>query len=367
MRSASARRSPPTIRRYTSCARSSKPRSASAPSRRWRRRSASRASIPRSSARSAMPRAAPCCASISEVPMAALDAADKAAMDVFNAARPRLIALAYRMLGSMGDAEDAVQETFLRWHGADRASVRTPAAWLTTACTRICIDRLRKAKAERAAYVGPWLPEPIAVEPPEDDALGESLSLAFLVMLERLSPSERAAYLLHGVFEADYGAIAAALGKSEPACRQLVSRARTSLNAPDGKPKPRRRYAADPARAEALASEFVAAAAAGDTKRLMAMLAEDAELWSDGGGKAAAALNVIHGADRIARFFVGIRTKQDPKLRMEFRPVNGRPGVVGYVGARADFAAAFEPQESGRIGAVYIVRNPDKLARLAAH
>ena len=300
------------------------------------------------------------------LPDSARDAAANASTDAFTAARPRLQALAYRMLGTLGDAEDAVQETYIRWHSADRSAIRTPAAWLTTACTRICIDRLRKAKAERAAYVGTWLPEPVAVEPPEDEALGESLSLAFLVMLERLSPSERAAYLLHDVFESDYVAIAAALGKSEQACRQLVSRARKSLNVSEGA-KSRPRYAADPARAEALASEFVTAARAGDTKRLMVMLAEDAELWSDGGGKAIAALNVIHGADRIARFFAGIRDKQDPAIQLVFRPVNGRPGIVGYVGARADFALALEPKDDGRIGAVYIVRNPDKLARLAAH
>ena len=292
---------------------------------------------------------------------------DTAGVDDFAAARPRLIALAYRMLGSMGDAEDAVQETYIRWHGADRAAIRTPAAWLTTACTRICIDRLRKAKAERAAYIGTWLPEPIAVEPPEDEVLGESLSMAFLVMLERLSPPERAAYLLHDVFESDYAAVAASLGKSEQACRQLVSRARKSLNVSEDGAKPRQRFQADPARAEALATEFVTAARAGDAHKLLAMLAEDAELWSDGGGKAAAALNVIHGADRIARFFVGIRNKQEPGLELVIRPVNGRPGIVGYVGTRADFALALEPKENGQIGAVYIVRNPDKLARLALH
>lgn len=285
--------------------------------------------------------------------------------DPFTAARPRLIALAYRMLGSMGDAEDAVQETFLRWHGANRAAIRTPAAWLTTACTRLCIDRLRKAKAERAAYVGTWLPEPVAVEPPEDEALGESLSMAFLVMLERLSPAERAAYLLHDVFEQDYAAIASALGRSGQACRQLVSRARRNLGLPAGAPKPR--FAADPAHAEELASAFVMAARAGDTRRLMAMLTDDAELWSDGGGKALAALNVVHGADRVARFFVGIRNKQARGLAFVYRPVNGRPGAVGYVGARADFALALEPGPGGRIGAVYVVRNPDKLARLSAH
>jgi RNA polymerase sigma-70 factor (ECF subfamily) len=292
---------------------------------------------------------------------------DTALSEAFTAARPRLMALAYRMLGSMGDAEDALQETYIRWHGADRASVRTAAAWLTTACTRICIDRLRRAKAERAAYVGTWLPEPVAVEPPEDEALGESLSLAFLVMLERLSPPERAAYLLHDVFESDYAAVATALGRSEQACRQLVSRARRNLNMPEDGAKAKPRFAADPGRAEALAAEFVSASRAGDTKRLMAMLAEDAELWSDGGGKAVAALNVIHGADRIARFFVGIRDKQEPGLTLRYQPVNGRPGVLGYVGGRIDFALALEPAESGRIGAIYIVRNPDKLARLAAH
>lgn len=300
--------------------------------------------------------------------MAALETAPGGAPDPFTAARPRLIALAYRMLGAMGDAEDAVQETWIRWHGADRATIRTPAAWLTTACTRICIDRLRKAKVEREAYVGTWLPEPVAVEAPEDGVLGESLSMAFLVMLERLTPAERAAYLLHDVFEQDYPAVATALDKSEPACRQLVSRARKSLNVKDeegAKPKPR--FQADPTRAEELATAFITAARAGDSKRLMAMLAEDAELWSDGGGKAIAALNVIHGADRIVRFFAGIRTKQDPGIALRYQPVNGRPGIVGFVGARIDFALALEPAESGRIGAVYIVRNPDKLARLALH
>jgi RNA polymerase sigma-70 factor (ECF subfamily) len=300
--------------------------------------------------------------------MATHDTIDNAAADPFSAARPRLIALAYRMLGSMGDAEDAVQETYLRWHGADRATIRTPAAWLTTACTRICIDRLRKAKVEREAYIGTWLPEPVAIEAPEDDLLGESLSMAFLVMLERLSPAERAAYLLHDVFEQDYPAVATALDKSEQACRQLVSRARKSLNVKDEEgTKSRPRFQADPARAEELATAFITAARVGDNKRLMAMLAEDAELWSDGGGKAIAALNVIHGADRIARFFAGIRLKQDPSLQLRYHPVNGRPGIVGFIGPRIDFALALEPAESGRIGAVYIVRNPDKLARLALH
>jgi len=281
-------------------------------------------------------------------------------VDPFAAARPRLIALAYRMLGAMGDAEDAVQETYLRWHKADRGAIRTPAAWLTTACTRLCIDRLRKAKVERAAYIGPWLPEPVAEAAPEEEALGESLSMAFLVMLERLSPAERAAYLLHDVFESDYGAIAAALGKSKTACRQLVSRARKTVRSD------RPRYVADPARAEALATAFVTASAEGDPQGLMALLTDDAELWSDGGGKASAALNVIRGAGRIARFFIGVAPKQAPGLRVAFGPVNGRPGMIGYVGARADFALAFEPGPGGRIAAVFIVRNPDKLARLAA-
>src|SRR5262245_20436968 len=164
----------------------------------------------------------------------------------FEAERPRLRALAYRMLGTLGDAEDAVQDTYLRWHRTDRAAVRTPQAWLVSACTRICIDRLRRARTERAAYIGPWLPEPMIVEPQESPTtLDETLSLAFLVVLERLSPSERAAWLLHEAFEYDYPEIARALEKSEAACRQLVSRAKRHLR------EARPRFAPDRSQADA--------------------------------------------------------------------------------------------------------------------
>jgi RNA polymerase sigma-70 factor (ECF subfamily) len=277
----------------------------------------------------------------------------------FEAERPRLRALAYRMLGTLGDAEDAVQDTYLRWHRTDRSSVRTPQAWLVSACTRICIDRLRRARTERAAYIGPWLPEPMVVEPQDSPTLDDTLSLAFLVVLERLSPAERAAWLLHEAFEYDYPEIARALDKSEVACRQLVSRARRHLKAA------RPRFAPDRALADALAARFARAAASGDRAALMAMLAPAAELWSDGGGKALAALNVITGADRVARFMIGVTRKQPAGLHRTFARINGMPSLIARLGGRPYFTLSLDIVE-GRIAGIYIVRNPDKLRRLPA-
>jgi RNA polymerase sigma-70 factor (ECF subfamily) len=277
----------------------------------------------------------------------------------FEAERPRLRALAYRMLGTLGDAEDAVQDTYLRWHGTDRTAVRTPQAWLVSACTRICIDRLRRARTERAAYTGPWLPEPMVVETQDSPALDGTLSLAFLVMLERLSPAERAAWLLHEAFEYDYPEIARALDKSEAACRQLVSRARRHLK--DSRP----RFAPDRASADALAVRFAHACASGDRTAALALLAPDAELWSDGGGKALAALNIIRGADRVMRFMIGISGKQPPGLRTRPARVNGMPGLIGHVDGAPLFTLSLDIV-ADRIAGVYIVRNPDKLRHLLA-
>ncbi|HJQ55810.1 MAG TPA: RNA polymerase sigma factor SigJ [Vineibacter sp.] len=289
--------------------------------------------------------------------------ADAAALDdpvaTFEAERPRLRALAYRMLGTMGDAEDAVQDTYLRWHRTECAAVRTPQAWLVSACTRICIDRLRRARTERSAYIGPWLPEPMIVETGDSPTLDDTLSLAFLVVLERLSPTERAAWLLHEAFEHDYAEIARALDKSEAACRQLVSRARKHLK--DSRP----RFAPDRAKADALAARFASAVASGDRAALMALLAPEAELWSDGGGKALAALNVIRGADRVMRFMVGISGKQPAGLRTRPARLNGMPGLIGTVGGAPQFTLSLDVVE-GRIAGVYIVRNPDKLRHLPA-
>lgn len=275
----------------------------------------------------------------------------------FEAERPRLRALAYRMLGTLGDAEDAVQDTYLRWHRTDRSIVRTPQAWLVSACTRICIDRLRRVRTERAAYIGPWLPEPMIVETQDSPALDDTLSLAFLVVLERLSPSERAAWLLHEAFEHDYAEIARALDKSEAACRQLVSRARQHLK------EARPRFAPDRAAADGLAGRFLQACIANDRAALMDLLAFNAEAWTDGGGKVRSALNVIVGADRVMRFILGIMGKQPADLQLRPVRINGMPSLIGYVHGTPCHTFSLDIVD-GRVAGVYIVRNPDKLRHL---
>jgi RNA polymerase sigma-70 factor (ECF subfamily) len=279
--------------------------------------------------------------------------------EIFERHRKRLFGLAYRMLATVGDAEDAVQDTYLRWHRTDTAAIQVPEAWLVTACTRICIDRLRQAKLEREQYPGTWLPEPlieldVAAEPGET---ADDLSMALLVLLERLSPAERAAYLLREAFDYDYPQIAEILKKSEAACRQLVSRAAKRIR------EERPRFSADSNAARALAEKFAAATRAGDAAAFAGVLAQDVLLWSDGGGKAKAALNVIHGADKVARFFLGIAPKQPRDLRRVMARVNGQPGWVFYQGETPYLAMAVDIAD-GLVRNVFIVRNPDKLLRL---
>lgn len=293
------------------------------------------------------------------------DPAQEDASARFEAHRRRLFGLAYRMLGSVGDAEDAVQDTYLRWHRADRSAILNPEAWLVTACTRLCIDRLRAAKAEREHYPGIWLPEPLVeleVSVTGAEAaheMADDLSMALLVVLERLTPAERAAYLLREAFDYDYPQIAVALKKTEAACRQLVSRAQKHLK--DARP----RFAADEAAARALAEKFSRATKAGDAAQFAGLLAEDAMLWSDGGGKAAAALNIIHGPDKVARFFIGIRRKLPPGLRQVNARINGQPGWLLLDGEVPYLALALDIMD-GAVRNVFIMRNPDKLARLPA-
>lgn len=285
--------------------------------------------------------------------------------EAIHAHRPVLQAIAYRMLGSMAEAEDAVQETFLRWHRQDQAQqlseIREPKAWLITTLTRHCIDRLRAAKAQRESYVGMWLPEPVveepAVEPVDRLELAETLSMALLMMLERLSPDERAAFLLYEVFETDYSDVARILGKTEAACRQLVHRAKERVKA--GKP----RFTPSRAEQEKVMEGFKRAVASGDVAGLAALFSTDATLYSDGGGKAAATLNPIFGAEKIARFFIGVRDKQPEGARIEPRIVNGSLGYVVTVGDTVLQASHFE-FDGDRITAVHIVRNPDKLKHL---
>ena len=272
-----------------------------------------------------------------------------------NTLRPRLMSVAYRMLGSVADAEDAVQDAFLRYHTA--GGVSSPEGFLVCTTTRICIDRLRERR--RREYVGPWVPEPVETRAgTRDGVLAESLTQAFLLLLERLTEDERAAFLLRTVFDYEYAEIADVVGKSESAVRQLVSRSRGRLGL-DGD----RRFPAAPARADGLAERFVAACRAGDVKAVEAMLAEDAEVHSDGGGKATAARVVIRGRDKVTRFLTGVLRK--PKFQdAGVAVVNGEPGLVFRSGGRV--VAVLALRAEGDVRAVYLTLNPDKLARWAA-
>ena len=281
---------------------------------------------------------------------------DAALTDAFEANRQRLKRLAYRMLGSVSEAEDAVQDAWLRWRRAGEG-VSDPAAWLVRTTTRLCIDRLRAAKAERAAYKGPWLPEPL-IEPLTDDPVerAEEVSIAFLLSLERLSPLERAVFLLHDVFDQDYAEVAGTLGRSETAVRQLASRAREHVQ--DARP----RFTVDQDKALKLAAAFAAASATADTKALSELLAEDAILVSDGGGKRTAALRIMVGREDVMGLIRGIVWRHgDMGIKsVEAVRINGYPGLLVQL-ADGPETFALEPGEDGKIAAVYVMRNPDKL------
>ncbi len=286
---------------------------------------------------------------------------DAALTDAFEAQRLRLKGLAYRMLGSVAEAEDAVQDAWLRWTRAADA-VTDPAAWLVRATTRLCIDRLRTAKVEREAYRGPWLPEPLieslTVDPVER---AEDVSVAFLLALERLSPLERAVFLLHDVFDEDYSEVAATLGRSEPAVRQLASRAREHVR------ETRPRFSVSQEEAGRLVTAFTAAAVTGDFAGLASLLAEDAILVSDGGGKRKAALRVMVGRADIIRLFEGLAWRGGGLeiIRDIYTArINGYPGLVLSLGDGPE-TIAFQPGEDGQIAAIYMVRNPEKLGHVA--
>lgn len=283
--------------------------------------------------------------------------------EVFAAVRPQLFSIAYRMLGSVMDAEDLVQEAYLRWQEVSDADVRSPQAYLTTIVTRLSINQLRSARVQRETYVGPWLPEPIVTAHRADAAdsveLAESLSMAFLVLLERLSPVERAVFLLHEVFDFDHSEIARIVEKTPANCRQLLTRAKQHVGVQ------RTRYAANPEQAERLAEQFTAAATAGDLPGLLTLLAKDITLVPDGGGKAPGAIrNPLHGADAVARFVVGFVRRFVPEDRV-LRPaqINGQPGFISYVSGKAVAALVFDIA-GDRIHTIYAIGNPDKLHTL---
>ena len=286
----------------------------------------------------------------------------------FEPHRRRLRGLAYRMLGSIAEAEDAVQDTYLRWHAADRDSVSDPRAFLTTTATRICLDMLKSARARRESYVGPWLPEPVldteALAPDRQTELAEDLSIALLLALDRLSPLERAAFLLHDVFDCSFDEVAGALGRSEAACRQLASRARAHVREARPSDLSAARGHSESANHQQLVSAFIAAARSGDVQALMGLLADDVRLTTDGGGKVSAALNVIEGADRTARFTVGVVSKGLPEgSSIRFTQINGLPGVIIHRPDGSLQTVAFEIVDD-RIRAIYTVGNPEKLAHL---
>jgi RNA polymerase sigma-70 factor, ECF subfamily len=280
----------------------------------------------------------------------------------FDQYRSLLFSVAYRMLGSVADAEDMLQETFIRWQRAPDAEIRSPRAFLVTIISRLCINHLQSARVQREEYVGQWLPEPIVTsagsDPLEIVRIDESLSMAFLVMLERLTPVERAVFLLREVFEYEYSEIAAVLGQSEANCRQILGRAKRHVNAMRPRFKTSQRKKSD------LLERFLKATTSGDMEGLVALLSNDVVLHSDGGGKGIAVPNLIQGADNVARGIFGGLERIVPKnLVRRVMEINGEPGVVSYLDGKPHSVLTLGAGE-GRIHAIYILTNPEKLAHL---
>jgi RNA polymerase sigma-70 factor (ECF subfamily) len=283
-------------------------------------------------------------------------------LETFNQHRALLSSIAYRMLGSWADAEDAVQEAFVRWQRAAGQEIASPRSFLVTIVSRLCINQLQSARARREEYTGQWLPEPILTGPADGlDAafrVDESLSPAFLMLLERLSPAERAVFLLREVFEYEYDEIAPIVGQSATTCRQILRRARQHVTA--GRP----RFATSLQQRRALAQQFLDASRTGDLRSLLQLLSTDVVFYSDGGGKAPAIPNPVQGADGVARLLINAQQKFVPtSVESRILPINGVPGVVTYAAGRPFSAVSFDFVED-RISAIYLVTNPDKLDHL---
>lgn len=277
----------------------------------------------------------------------------------FEAERPRLLRLGYRMLGSLSEAEDVVQEAWLRWARVEE-SVDTPGAYLTRIVTRLCIDQLKSARARRETYVGAWLPDPLLGSIDAEESFADDVTLSLMLALERLSPLERAAFLLHDVFDVALTDVATTLGREAPAVRQLAARARKHIQAE------RTRFAVGQEEGEQIARAFFAAARDGDAAALGSLLAANVELHSDGGGKVIAFRNVIRGIDRAQRLFAGLRRKAAvPPRLLRVATIDGLPGLITVERGGLLQTTALDIQ-GGRIAAIYIVRNPDKLGHVAA-
>jgi RNA polymerase sigma-70 factor (ECF subfamily) len=286
-------------------------------------------------------------------------------VDLFQASRPRLFGVAYRMLGSASDAEDVLQDAWLRYAAAQPADLRSPTAYLTTIVTRLCLDRLKSARTAREDYVGPWLPEPVLTDdrhqPEQSLALAESVTLAFMVLLETLSPEERAVFLLREVFDHEYADISEMLGTTPANCRQLFHRAKARIA--DKRP---RFSAADAEGKRRLAGRFVSALRDGDGDELTSVLTEDVGFWSDGGGKVLAARRPVFGRDSVVNLLLGIRRTAPATgipleaVTVDIVEVNREPAIAFWVSGRLDSIYALTIEDAA-IGAIRIVRNPDKL------
>ena len=287
---------------------------------------------------------------------------------LFEKHRSHLLGLAYRMLGEMSAAEDIVQDAWLRWQREDRQNIRDPRAWLSAVTVRLALDALRSARARREKYVGPWLPEPLmpddmrvlAADTPAAHAeLASDLSLALLHVLERLSPEERAALILHDAFDCDYAEISEMLNKNEAACRKLVSRARERVKA--GRP----RYTVSKEQHLEMIGRFAQAVATGDTSHMTQLFANDIVFYSDGGGKASAALNPVFGADRVTRLIQGLTRKMHERFQPQFyaTEINGQPSLVITDGSEIYSSMTVET-DGNQITGIYVLRNPDKLTRV---
>jgi RNA polymerase sigma-70 factor, ECF subfamily len=277
--------------------------------------------------------------------------------EVFERERPRLVGLAYRMLGTVTDAEDVVQDAWLRWQTVDADQLERPEAWLTTVTTRVALDHLRSIRRRRETYVGPWLPEPLvsAAGPEGAAVLADSLRLGFLTVLDELAPVERAVFLLADVFAVPFAEIAATVDKSEVACRQIASRARRRVRQPTA--------ARDPATERAITDELMTAIAVGDVAQVLERLAPDVVCVADGGSTRRAARRPVIGAPRVARLLINLAHRYRGDIGVRTASVNGDAGAVIVVGGEVDLVIAFEVRDH-RVVAVRVVRNPDKLAHV---
>ena len=282
-------------------------------------------------------------------------------LEAFNQERKLLFAIAYRMTGSVVDSEDLLQETFLRWQHAPDEEITSPQAYLSTIVTRLAIDYLRSAKVRREVYIGPWLPEPLltseALSPFDSYEQQESISNAFLVLLESLSPVERAVFLLREVFDYEYSEIAAIVNKSEANCRQLFKRARQRVT------ERQSRYEVSEEEQQELVVKFATACTTGDLNGLISLLAEDIVIYTDGGGVVQAARNPIHSPDKVARFLLGIINRTPERYTVRFTSLNGQPGMIAYLEGHPLTTLALDIY-NGKLQNIYLVANPDKLVGL---